>query len=218
MNNQYCHGGYADKVADRTTELMGEGGPEALVRPPYLPIETKSRYFGSNSSWMGRPNGKCRFKTLQGEGGQAGWAALFCRFAGCNLWSGREEDRQSAICRFCYKDFVGTDGVGGRRFKSADQLADRIEVFWSDQRDRRYVVFTGGEPLLQLDGTLIGAVVARGFEVAMETNGMCEAPSGIDWICVSPKASAALKQISDQELMLVYAQAEAMPERFGTLS
>jgi len=157
------------------------------------------------------------FKTLQGEGGQAGRVAVFCRFAGCNLWSGREEDRQSAICRFCDTDFVGTDGVGGGRFKTADQLADQIEAFWSRQRDRRFVVFTGGEPLLQLDGALIGAVAARGFEVAIETNGMFEAPSGIDWICVSPKASVAIKQISGQELKLIYPQAEAMPERFENL-
>ncbi len=157
------------------------------------------------------------FKTLQGEGGQAGRVAVFFRFAGCNLWSGREEDRQSAICRFCDTDFVGTDGVGGGRFKSADQLADQIEASWSGQWDRRFVVFTGGEPLLQLDGALIGAVAVRGFEVAIETNGMLEAPSGIDWICVSPKASVAIKQISGQELKLIYPQAEAMPERFENL-
>lgn len=157
------------------------------------------------------------FKTLQGEGGQAGRTAVFCRFAGCNLWNGREEDRLSAVCRFCDTDFVGTDGEGGGRFKSAVGLADRIEATWSGHRERRYVVFTGGEPLLQLDETLIGAVAGRGFEIAIETNGTIEAPSGIDWICVSPKADAVLKQISGQELKLVYPQPEAMPDRFENL-
>ena len=157
------------------------------------------------------------FKTLQGEGGQAGRAAVFCRFAGCNLWSGREKDRSSAVCRFCDTDFVGTDGEGGGRFRSAEGLADRIEAAWNGRREHRYVVFTGGEPLLQLDETLIGAVAKRGFEIAIETNGTIEAPSGIDWICVSPKADAILKQNSGQELKLVYPQLEAMPDRFENL-
>jgi 7-carboxy-7-deazaguanine synthase (Cx14CxxC type) len=157
------------------------------------------------------------FKTLQGEGGQAGRAAVFCRFAGCNLWNGREEDRPSAVCRFCDTDFVGTDGGGGGRFKSAAELAARIEGAWDGARERRYVVFTGGEPLLQLDETLISAVARRGFEIAVETNGTIEAPAGIDWICVSPKADAALKQLSGQELKLVYPQPEAMPDRFENL-
>lgn len=158
------------------------------------------------------------FKTLQGEGGQSGRAAVFCRFAGCNLWNGRGEDRASAVCRFCDTDFVGTDGDGGGRFRDARELADRIEKTWSGERERRYVVFTGGEPLLQLDCALIGAVAARGFEIAIETNGTIEAPSGIDWICVSPKAAAPLKQTSGQELKLVYPQREAMPDRFESLA
>jgi 7-carboxy-7-deazaguanine synthase len=157
------------------------------------------------------------FKTLQGEGGQAGRAAVFCRFAGCNLWNGREDDRTSAVCRFCDTDFVGTDGGGGGRFKSAVELAARIEAAWNGVRERRYIVFTGGEPLLQLDETLIGAVAKRGFEIAVETNGTIEAPAGIDWICVSPKADAPLKQLSGQELKLVYPQPEAMPDRFENL-
>ena len=128
------------------------------------------------------------FKTLQGEGGQAGRAAVFCRFTGCNLWSGREEDRASAACRFCDTDFVGTDGTGGGRFKASGELADAIESAWGPQERRRYVVFTGGEPSLQLDEALIRAVAARGFEIAIETNGTLAAPAGIDWICVSPKA------------------------------
>ena len=157
------------------------------------------------------------FKTLQGEGGQAGRAAVFCRFAGCNLWNGREEDRGTAVCQFCDTDFVGTDGTGGGRFASPDQLADAIEAAWDGQRDLRYVVFTGGEPLLQLDEALIAAVAARGFTVAIETNGTIAAPKGIDWICVSPKAEASLVQTSGQELKLVYPQATALPGRFEHL-
>ena len=157
------------------------------------------------------------FKTLQGEGGQAGRAAVFCRFAGCNLWSGREEDRATAVCQFCDTDFVGTDGVGGGRFASSDELADAIEAAWNGKRDLRYVVFTGGEPLLQLDDALIAAVAARGFAIAIETNGTIAAPKGIDWICVSPKAEADLVQTSGQELKLVYPQATALPDRFEHL-
>lgn len=157
------------------------------------------------------------FKTLQGEGGQAGRAAVFCRFAGCNLWNGREEDRSSAICTFCDTDFIGTDGEGGGRFKSAAELASRIDAAWNGRRERRYVVFTGGEPLLQLDDTLIAAIAARGFEIAIETNGTIEAPAGINWICVSPKADAPLRQITGQELKLIYPQPRAMPDRFEGL-
>ncbi len=158
------------------------------------------------------------FKTLQGEGGQAGRAAVFCRFAGCNLWSGREEDRASAQCRFCDTDFVGTDGEAGGRFKDANELAAAIDRAWGDNPDRRYVVFTGGEPLLQLDAPLLDAVRARGFKIALETNGTISAPPGIDWICVSPKAGNAVKQTSGQELKLVYPQDGVSPEAFAHLS
>lgn len=158
------------------------------------------------------------FKTLQGEGGQAGRAAVFCRFAGCNLWSGLERDRESAICRFCDTDFVGMDGPGGGRFASAGMLADAIAAAWGKGRERRLVVFTGGEPLLQLDVALIGAVHALGFEIAVETNGTIAAPPGIDWICVSPKAGAPLVQTSGQELKLVYPQTNAPPEQFEGLA
>src|ERR1700759_4830951 len=122
------------------------------------------------------------FKTLQGEGGQAGRAAVFCRFAGCNLWTGREEDRAAAVCQFCDTDFVGTDGQGGGRFKDADELADAIETAWNGAREFRYVVFTGGEPLLQLDAPLISAVAARGFAIPIQTNRTIAAPPGIGWI------------------------------------
>lgn len=158
------------------------------------------------------------FKTLQGEGGQAGRAAVFCRFAGCNLWSGREEDRASAQCRFCDTDFVGTDGEGGGRFKGANELAAAIDRRWGDNPDRRYVVFTGGEPLLQLDAPLLDAVRARGFMIAVETNGTIAAPPGIDWICVSPKAGNVVKQTAGKELKLVYPQYGAPPEAFAHLS
>lgn len=157
------------------------------------------------------------FKTLQGEGGQAGRTAVFCRFSGCNLWSGREEDRARAQCRFCDTDFVGTDGEGGGRFASADALACHIEEIWGAGAARRYVVFTGGEPLLQLDEALIGAVKARGFTIALETNGTLAAPDGIDWICVSPKAGTSLAQVSGAELKLVFPQVGAEPARFETL-
>ena len=154
------------------------------------------------------------FKTLQGEGGQAGRTAVFCRFTGCNLWSGREEDRMTAQCRFCDTDFVGTNGHGGGRFKTADDLADAIAFTWGNRMDRRYVVFTGGEPLLQLDVLVLDAVHARGFTVAIETNGTLSAPTGIDWICVSPKAQAPVVQRTGQELKLVYPQAGVDPARF----
>ena len=130
------------------------------------------------------------FKTLQGEGAQAGRAAVFCRFAGCNLWSGREEDRATAVCQFCDTDFVGTEDGEGGKFATADDLAAAIAQRWGGRTALRFVVFTGGEPLLQLDEALVEAVHALGFEIAIETNGTITAPPGIDWICVSPKAGA----------------------------
>lgn len=160
------------------------------------------------------------FFTLQGEGRQAGRPAVFCRFAGCNLWTGREEDRASAVCTFCDTDFVGTDGVGGGKFATAEDLADRIEATWPDDEEslsQRYVVCTGGEPTLQIDEELIEALHERGFGIAIETNGTRPVPEGIDWICVSPKANAALVQTSGDELKLVYPQPTAMPERFADL-
>ncbi|HQD84116.1 MAG TPA: 7-carboxy-7-deazaguanine synthase [Quisquiliibacterium sp.] len=160
------------------------------------------------------------FYTLQGEGGQAGRPAVFCRFSGCNLWTGREEDRARAVCRFCDTDFVGTDGQGGGKFATADALADAIAARWpaDDTRGRRYVVCTGGEPLLQLDTPLIDALHARGFEVAVETNGTQPAPPGLDWICVSPKAGAPLVVTAGDELKLVFPQLQALPERFEGLA
>jgi 7-carboxy-7-deazaguanine synthase len=154
------------------------------------------------------------FKTLQGEGAQAGRPAVFCRFAGCNLWSGRERDRADAICRFCDTDFVGTDGPGGGRFESAPELAQAIGEAWTSDVPRRFVVFTGGEPLLQLDAALIEAVHRLGFEIAVETNGTQDADDGIDWICVSPKAGAPLKQRRGDELKLVYPQSGIDPAEF----
>jgi 7-carboxy-7-deazaguanine synthase len=143
------------------------------------------------------------FLTLQGEGAQAGRAAVFCRFAGCNLWSGREEDRASAICRFCDTDFVGADAG---KFATAEALATEIASTWGSDTERRFVVFTGGEPLLQLDTALLDAVHARGFEAAIETNGTLPAPVALDWVCVSPKAGTELAQRSGDELKLVYPQ------------
>ncbi|GBQ26403.1 7-carboxy-7-deazaguanine synthase [Gluconacetobacter azotocaptans] len=158
------------------------------------------------------------FATLQGEGAHAGRAAVFCRFAGCNLWSGREADRAAAVCRFCDTDFIGTDGEGGGRFASAALLADAIATTWpAPDRSRAFVVFTGGEPLLQLDAALIEAVHARGFEIAIETNGTLPAPDGIDWICVSPKAGATLVQRRGHELKLVYPQPDLPPEDMAGL-
>ena len=157
------------------------------------------------------------FPTLQGEGGQAGRAAVFCRFAGCNLWSGREIDRAAAVCTFCDTDFVGTNGPGGGKFETADALASRIEATWTGGADDRLVVCTGGEPLLQIDDVLIAALHARGFQIAVETNGTLAAPAGLDWICVSPKADAVLAQTSGQELKLVYPQAGVDPARFEGL-
>ena len=157
------------------------------------------------------------FLTLQGEGAHAGRAAVFCRFAGCNLWSGREEDRAKAVCRFCDTDFVGTDGTLGGRFASADELADTIAAQWTGDDANRYVVLTGGEPLLQVDQALIDALHRRGFAVAVETNGTIIPPDGMDWICVSPKAGAELALKRGHELKLVYPQAGALPEEFANL-
>jgi len=158
------------------------------------------------------------FYTLQGEGAQAGRASVFCRFAGCNLWSGREEDRARAVCNFCDTDFVGTDGQGGGKFATAEALADAIASRWpADRPGRSYVVCTGGEPLLQVDTPLIEALHARGFEIAVETNGTQPAPEGLDWICVSPKADAELVLTRGHELKLVYPQPLARPERFAGL-
>ena len=159
------------------------------------------------------------FYTLQGEGAQSGRASVFCRFAGCNLWSGRESDRASAVCQFCDTDFVGVNGPGGGKFESADDLAEAINGQWatSGAGDRRFVVCTGGEPLLQLDRALIDALHAREFEIAVESNGTISAPEGIDWICISPKAGAPLVQTSGDELKLVFPQANARPEQFEDL-
>ena len=158
------------------------------------------------------------FYTLQGEGMQAGRPAVFCRFAGCNLWSGREVDRPTAICTFCDTDFVGM-GPDGGRFPSPETLADAVAARWPADAplSRPLVVCTGGEPLLQLDDAAVAALHARGFEVAIETNGTLPAPSGIDWVCVSPKARAELALTQGDELKLVYPQALAMPEAFANL-
>jgi 7-carboxy-7-deazaguanine synthase (Cx14CxxC type) len=157
------------------------------------------------------------FYTLQGEGAQAGRPAVFCRFSGCNLWSGREVDRTEAICKFCDTDFLGTDGAGGGKFDSAEALAAAIDKTWNGRPERKFVVVTGGEPLLQLNPNLIAAIKKIGFEIAVETNGTIPAPSGIDWICVSPKGGSVLRQTSGQELKLVYPQLEAEPELFESL-
>ena len=157
------------------------------------------------------------FLTLQGEGGQAGRPAVFCRFAGCNLWSGREQDRAAAVCTFCDTDFVGTDGEGGGRFETPEALAQAVAAAWTGGASDRLVVITGGEPLLQLDDPLIGALHALGFSIAVETNGTIAAPPGIDWVCVSPKADAPLAQTSGQELKLVFPQTGVDPARFEGL-
>ncbi|MFM9914223.1 MAG: 7-carboxy-7-deazaguanine synthase [Rhizobacter sp.] len=158
------------------------------------------------------------YYTLQGEGGQSGRAAVFCRFAGCNLWSGREADRAEAVCRFCDTEFVGTDGPGGGKFDTPQALAAHIASLWPvGPAGQPLVVCTGGEPLLQLDEPLIDALHALGFEVAVETNGTQPAPAGLDWICVSPKAGAELVLTRGHELKLVFPQPGAMPDRFETL-
>ncbi|CAM3141978.1 7-carboxy-7-deazaguanine synthase [Sphingomonas antarctica] len=148
------------------------------------------------------------FLTLQGEGVQAGRRAVFVRFAGCNLWSGREQDRATAACNFCDTDFVGTDGDGGGKFADAEALAEAVEASWGAGREARYTVITGGEPMLQLDTPLIDALHARGFEIGVESNGTLEAPPGIDWLCISPKGVNVLAQKSGDELKLVWPQAD----------
>ena len=162
------------------------------------------------------------YYTLQGEGAQTGRPAVFLRFAGCNLWTGREKDRLKAVCKFCDTQFVGTDGPGGGKFKSAGELATAVAAYWpenSTSRTKPYVVCTGGEPLLQLDSVAIKALQERGFEVAVETNGTIAAPRELDWICVSPKAGAAIVQKQGSELKLVYPQieSEAQPDQFDHL-
>ena len=158
------------------------------------------------------------FYTLQGEGGQAGMAAVFLRFTGCNLWSGLERDRASAVCQFCDTDFVGVDGTGGGKFATPTALADAVLALWPEaDTDHRLVVCTGGEPLLQIDTPLIDALHAQGFRIAVETNGTIAAPPGLDWICVSPKSDAPLAQTRGDELKLVFPQAQARPERFEHL-
>ena len=159
------------------------------------------------------------FYTLQGEGANMGRPAVFCRFAGCNLWSGREEDRSGAVCQFCDTDFVGADGDGGGKFSDAPSLASAVARAWRGANTgTELVVLTGGEPALQLDAELIDALHAHDFEIAIETNGTLPLPQGIDWICVSPKADAALNVTQGDELKLVYPQALAMPERFEDLA
>ena len=160
------------------------------------------------------------FYTLQGEGAQAGCAAVFCRFAGCNLWTGREQDRATAVCTFCDTDFVGI-GPDGGKFTTADALADAVDAAWTGEPSanaQKLVVCTGGEPLLQLDTAAIDALHARGFRVAVETNGTQPAPPGLDWICVSPKANAPVVLTQGDELKLVYPQADALPDRFAALN
>ncbi|MBS3669036.1 7-carboxy-7-deazaguanine synthase [Vreelandella boliviensis] len=163
------------------------------------------------------------FYTLQGEGAQAGRASVFCRFSGCNLWSGRELDRATAKCTFCDTDFIGTNGINGGKFATATELAEHIAALWPNQsgdaksQATPYVVFTGGEPLLQLDATLIATLHSHGFEVAVETNGTLTPPPGIDWLCVSPKGSNPLAVTQGDELKLVYPQKDAPPEQFSSL-
>jgi 7-carboxy-7-deazaguanine synthase len=160
------------------------------------------------------------FATLQGEGAHTGRAAVFLRFAGCNLWNGREASRWAAVCRFCDTDFVGTDGPGGGSFATAPSLADHVLDRWEDGREdrgRRYVVCTGGEPLLQVDDALIEALHDRGFTIAVESNGTIPAPAGIDWLTVSPKVGSELVQTAGSELKLVYPQAEGDPDRYEHL-
>ncbi|WP_330083764.1 7-carboxy-7-deazaguanine synthase [Methylocystis iwaonis] len=157
------------------------------------------------------------FKTLQGEGRHAGRAAVFCRFAGCNLWSGREQDRAAAQCRFCDTDFVGTSGEGGGAFSDAQALAAHLAALWGPGREGRFAVLTGGEPMLQIDAALVDALHAERFEIAVETNGTLPATPGLDWICVSPKAGTTLTQMRGDELKLVYPQEGADPALYESL-
>ncbi|NNE57630.1 MAG: 7-carboxy-7-deazaguanine synthase [Hellea sp.] len=157
------------------------------------------------------------YLTVQGEGGQTGLPAVFLRFAGCNLWSGLERDRANAVCKFCDTQFVGTDGPGGGKFKTALELVAACEKYWPGAEGQRWVVLTGGEPLLQLDDQLIEAFHEADFKIAVESNGTLAAPNGIDWLCISPKADAPLVQIRGHELKLVFPQAENSPEDFTHL-
>lgn len=158
------------------------------------------------------------FATLQGEGAQAGRAAIFIRFAGCNLWSGREQDRTSAICQFCDTDFVGTDGEGGAKFRSAEALVSAASALWPrDDTARRYTVLTGGEPMMQVDDELVEALHSQGFEIAIETNGTFDVHDGIDWVCVSPKSGADLRQVSGDELKVVFPQTDQDFDALGRL-
>jgi 7-carboxy-7-deazaguanine synthase len=157
------------------------------------------------------------FLTLQGEGAQAGRRAVFCRFAGCNLWTGREADRAQAICKFCDTDFVGTDGTGGGKFADAGALAAAVAACWGAGAEHRYVVLTGGEPMLQVDSALIDALHGAGFTIAIESNGTLPVPRSIDWICISPKAGSELVQISGDELKLVWPQAGSDLDRLAGL-
>jgi 7-carboxy-7-deazaguanine synthase len=159
------------------------------------------------------------FYTLQGEGVNAGRPAVFCRFSGCNLWTGRDRDRANAVCSFCDTDFIGTNGPGGNKFKTADKLAQSIADCWpQDQGGQKFTVLTGGEPMLQVDGDIIDALHAQGFEIALETNGTLAVPSKIDWICVSPKAGSELVQKTGNELKLVYPQEGSNPQQFTHLA
>jgi 7-carboxy-7-deazaguanine synthase (Cx14CxxC type) len=157
------------------------------------------------------------FRTLQGEGRNSGRPAVFCRFSGCNLWSGRERDRETAVCNFCDTDFVGTSGPGGGRFQSPDALAAAVAAAWGPGTERRFVVLTGGEPLLQADPALLDSLHGAGFEIAVETNGTLAVPAGIDWVCVSPKAGAPLVLRSGDELKLVYPQPGLPPDQVEDL-
>lgn len=157
------------------------------------------------------------FYTLQGEGAQSGRAAVFLRFAGCNLWSGREQDREAAICNFCDTDFVGIDGINGGKFENAKELAKHAASLWQGNSENKYIVCTGGEPLLQLDEALIQELKAQNFEIAIESNGTIKAPIGIDWICISPKLGSTLVQNTGNEIKLVYGQENGDPKQFENL-
>ncbi len=157
------------------------------------------------------------FLSIQGEGAHTGRASVFLRFTGCNLWSGREQDRASAACKFCDTEFVGMDGLGGGQFQTAKELAEEVKKYWPNQDGQAWVICTGGEPLLQLDTDLIDALHQAGFKIGVESNGTIQAPNGIDWLCISPKADVELVQISGDELKLVYPQAENKPEDFAHL-
>ena len=159
------------------------------------------------------------FYTLQGEGGQSGRPAVFCRFTGCNLWTGREKDRDKAICQFCDTDFIGMDGLNGGKYKTAEELAKKVKSVWGNAAmGKPFVVCTGGEPALQLDKNIINAFHTEGLEISIETNGTVELPEGIDWICMSPKANTDLVVLKGHELKLVYPQKGAEPERFTHLN